>query len=367
MREQGWVGPRGDLVQGVERIAVLRGGGLGDLLFAMPAMEALAAAYPGARLTLLGTPLHAELLAARPGPVAEVEILPATEGIRAGVDDPPATDRFLHRMQECGFDLALQLHGGGRFSNPFLARLGARVTAGLRTPDAAELDRFVPYQYYQHEMLRALEVVGLLGAAPVLLEPVIPVSPGELARGFELVGEGPVLAIHPGATDPRRRWPAQRFGEIAKRVVAEGARVVVVGDSSDTAAADEIVAIAGSGAASLAGRLSLGELVGVLAAVGSFVGNDSGPRHLAQAVGCSTVAIYWVGNLVNAGPLGRSRHRVHVSWTTSCPVCGRDSSQVGWKSERCEHDVSFVADVGTEEVYADVAELMARTLPVRGR
>jgi len=75
-------------------------------------------------------------------------------------------------------------------------------------------------------------------------------------------------------------------------------------------------------------------------------------------VGARTVSIFWFGNLINAGPLGRGRHRAHLSWTTHCPVCGRDSTQVGWTAPRCEHDVSFVADVPADPVHADVARLL---------
>ena len=59
-----------------------------------------------------------------------------------------------------------QLHGGGRHSNPLITGIGARVTAGLRADDAPALDRCVRYMYYQPEVFRYLEVVGLVGAAP---------------------------------------------------------------------------------------------------------------------------------------------------------------------------------------------------------
>jgi ADP-heptose:LPS heptosyltransferase len=68
----------------VLKIAVLRGGGLGDLLFALPALDALAEAYPEAEIVLLGTPMHAALLRGRPGPVARVEVLPKTRGVHGG-------------------------------------------------------------------------------------------------------------------------------------------------------------------------------------------------------------------------------------------------------------------------------------------
>src|SRR3954471_6742196 len=184
------IGPVGDRVEGVERIAVLRAGNIGDLLFALPAVDALAACYPEARITLLGMPAHAALLGDRPGPVSEVVVLPRVEGVGAapGTASPPdEIEEFCARMREQRFDLALQLHGGGRYSNPFLKRLGARVTAGLRTPDAEHLDRIVPYTYYQHEVLRSLEVAGLLGARPVTIEPVFSVTEDDLRRAAELL------------------------------------------------------------------------------------------------------------------------------------------------------------------------------------
>ena len=370
------IGPVLDRFQDVERIAVLRGGGLGDLLFAYPALSALAAAYPDASITLLGLPLHAELLRRRPGPVAEVEVLPFASGVRPGQEDGTATANFFADMRSRNFDLAVQLHGGGRNSNPFLLKLGARHTVGTRTPDAVELERTLPYIYYQNEFLRSLEVVGLAGAAPVSLEPRLIVTPEETAAGLHLTGAGtrPLLVIHPGATDPRRRWPASSFAVVAARAARDGSDVVLVGDDGDAPLAAEIVRMAQAEAASegarirsLAGRLSLSELTGVLSVATVVVGNDSGPRHLAQAVGTPTVGIYWVGNVINAGALGRTLHRVHLAWTTQCATCGVDVTQVGWTAERCEHDDSHVQQIQPDAVYDDVRDLTATTPLLRGR
>jgi len=119
------VGPVLEKFSNVSRIAVLRGGGLGDLMFALPAMSALKAAYPEASLTLLGTPMHAELLSQTEGPVDETVILPFSQGVRPGAEDKDELENFFSRMRERNFDLAVQLHGGGRYSNPFLLRLPA--------------------------------------------------------------------------------------------------------------------------------------------------------------------------------------------------------------------------------------------------
>ncbi|WLQ08427.1 glycosyltransferase family 9 protein [Arthrobacter oryzae] len=380
------VGPVLGKFDGVSRIAVLRGGGLGDLMFALPAVSALKAAYPGSTVTVLGTPLHASLVQGTAGPVDDVRILPYAEGVRPGQEDPAAVDTFFADMRREAFDLALQLHGGGRHSNPFLLRLGARHTVGTQTPDATPLERNLPYAYYQHEPLRALEVAGLAGAPPVGLEASLEPLARFAAAADGLLDQaanaragtagrkaGPVVVIHPGATDPRRRWPAGHFAELAAACAADGCQVLVTGDHSERQLAADIVAgaeSAGAGAGlvrSIAGEADLGTLAALLVRADVMVANDSGPRHLAQALGTPTVGIYWAGNLINAGPLGRSLHRVHLSWVTHCPECGADVTQVGWTAPRCAHDSSLVAGVRPENVYSDVRLLMATSPHLRGR
>ncbi|BCW54615.1 MULTISPECIES: glycosyltransferase family 9 protein [unclassified Arthrobacter] len=355
------VGPVLEKFTDVSRIVILRGGGLGDLIFAIPAMAALKVAYPGSTITLLGTPIHKALLEAVKSPVDEVVVLPFAEGVRPGQEEAPELDRFFADMRGRTFDLAVQLHGGGRYSNPFLLRLGARHTVGTRTADAASLERTVPYLYYQHEPLRALEVAGFAGAFPVDLEArLAPAGGGAAHEALDGAAGQPLVVIHPGATDPRRRWPADKFAELAAACAADGSRVVIIGDSSEQDLAEAIAARAGSAAVdSAAGALDMAGLVALLAEAGVVVANDSGPRHLAQALGVPTVGIFWAGNAINAGALGRSLHRVHASWVTACPTCGIDVTQVGWTAPRCAHDDSAVAGIGVPEVYEDVRSLTA--------
>ncbi|HEX2856402.1 MAG TPA: glycosyltransferase family 9 protein [Propionibacteriaceae bacterium] len=382
---------------GVRSIAVLRGGGLGDVLFAVPALEALAAAYPDARITLLGTPLHAQLFEGRPGPVAEVAVLPHAEGVRRGPVDPRELDAFVAAIRERRFDLGVQVHGGGRFSNPFLLSLGADHTVGTGTPDAARLERTLPYLYYQHEVLRALEVAGLAGAAPVTLAPRLEVTEADRDEAASVLGEEtgrPLLVLHPGATDARRHWPVDRFATIARWAADDGIDVVVVGDESERDLAAEVVRLAGdddlaraaaagrrepAGAwgadrgrdltaarplsdgpgriRSVAGRLSLSGLVGVLDAADVVVANDSGPRHLAEAVGAATVGIYWIGNAMMASPLARARHRIHIGWATHCPVCGHDITLLDGPPD-CGHVFCLTESVRAQDVYADALALL---------
>ena len=217
-----------DPIPDVAKIAVLRANALGDLIFAVPALDALRAAYPDAEIVLLGRPWHTNFAPGRVRAIDRVEVVPLAQGIWSPPgrpDEPFELDAFFDRMREEHFDLALQLHGGGRNSNPFVRRLGARVSVGLRTPDAEALDRNVPYVYYQSEVFRLLEVAAAAGAPTVHVEPHLTVLDGDLAEAADVTGDvGTLVALHPGATAGRRRWPAEKFAAIGDAAASVGAR-----------------------------------------------------------------------------------------------------------------------------------------------
>ncbi|MBX6313693.1 MAG: glycosyltransferase family 9 protein [Isosphaeraceae bacterium] len=346
-------------VEGVRKIAVLRANALGDFLFAMPALEALHAAYREAEIVLLGQHWHAQFLAGRPGPVDRVVVVPYGRGI---YDPPPgmaedaeAQERFFDAMTRERFDLAVQLHGGGRHSNPFMLRLGARLTVGLKAPEAPPLDRWVPYIYFQSEILRYLEAVALVGARTDRLEPRLTVLESDLAESRRVVPETevPLVVLHPGASDPQRRWPPEKFAAVGDALAAAGAHVLVTGIPREQPLVEAVLGAMRAEAQSLCGALSLGGLAGLLARCRVVVSNDTGPLHVAAAVGTATVGIYWCGNLITAGPLSRTRHRPAISWRLECPRCGRNCLE-----GNCRHPESFVADVATEEVIASALELL---------
>lgn len=346
------------LVPDVHKIAVLRANALGDLVFALPALASLRAAYPAAEIVLLGRAWHAEFAPGRAPGVDRTVVVPPCHGIWAepgSVDDQEELDRFFAAMGAEHFDLALQLHGGGRHSNPFVRRLGARLTVGLATPDAEPLDRSVPYVYYQPEVFRYLEVVARVGASPVGYEPRLAVLGTDLAEAAAVVGgAGPLVALHPGATDSRRRWAAERFAAVGDALAQRGAHVVVTGSHDEGDLVGEVVERMEAKASGLAGALSTGGLAGLLSCCAVVVSNDSGPLHLAAAGGAPTVGIFWCGNLITAGPVSRARHRPSISWTLDCPVCGTNCI-----TGSCDHTESFVDDVSVEEVRESALDLLA--------
>lgn len=349
-------------LQGIRKLAILRANAIGDFVFSLPALDALRAAYPDAEIVLLGQPWHQRFLAGRPGPVDRVVVVPRKRGVREdretpGEEDPAGVlEAFFAEMRAEHFDLALQMHGGGRNSNPFLLQLGARITAGSATPDAPRLDTTLPYIYWQHEILRLLEVAGLAGAAPVGLEPRLALTEADLAASFSVVPEtaGVLVAIHPGVGDPWRQWAPENFAAVGDALAKAGACILLTGSGDEAPITQAVAEHMAAPATDLSGQLSIGGLAGLLSRCKVVVSNDSGPLHLAGAVGAATVGIYWAGNLINAGALTRARHRVHLSWRLECPICGRNTIY-----DPCTHRPSFVDKVQPQDVIDSALDLLA--------
>lgn len=347
----------GSRLPDIRKIAVLRANAVGDFIFALPALEALASTYPEAKITLLGKPWHQQFLAGRPGPVHRVMVLPGIAGV-GEMENYPTDERskrdFLAQLRDERFDLAIQMHGGGKYSNPFIQSLGARWTAGLQAEDALPLDRTLPYIYFHNEVLRLLEVVSLVGARADVIEPRLVVTEQDETELAQQVGslEGPVAVIQPGASDPRRRWPAENFARIADALFDAGATVAVNGTTAEQGVVHDVIAAMQRPAIDLTGKLALGGLAALLRRAQIVISNDTGPLHLAAAVGTTTVGIYWIGNLFNSGPLARARHRHASSVRMECPECGQNCWNV-----QCGHTASFVADIAVETVRAQALSL----------
>ena len=352
-------------LDGVRRIAVLRPNAIGDFVFALPALHALKQTYPQAELVLIGKAWHRAFLAGRPGPVDRVAVIPAVPGVGAPFDagndgdhDAGAgairreTALFVERMRGERFDLALQMFGGGLYSNPFLMQLGARLTVGLRAADAPALDRSLPYREPVNRRLALLEVAGLAGAWPGPLPlPELAVTDIDRHKAAQALAPSAALSgrrlvvLQPGATDPRRRWPAERFAALGDLLAEAGMQVAVNGGPDEAALVRAVTDGMRRPATALAGVLDLGGLCGLLARAALVVSNDTGPLHLALALGVPSVGIFWLTNLLEGAPLRPSGLHAALSVRTCCPVCGQDNLAV-----RCPHDASFVDEVTLDEV-----------------
>ena len=311
------------------KIAILRGGGLGDFLVTTPALRALRAVWPAAIVVLLTTPYLAPL-ARRYAAIDRVVLVPPYPGVVAGPYEAGAATGFLAAMQAECFDLALQWHGGGRHSNGCVRQLGARLTAGFRTPDAASLDYALPYDERQHEVLRYLDLLALLGVPargthldlPVLTSDRDAVAALGDALDLEQWAAGRLVAVSLGAADPTRRWAPEQFAAVVDVLLAEFdlPGVVVEAPAAQSGDAERFVRALAcpARAVNLAGRTSLGALIGLTSRYRLLLTNDSGPAHIASALGTPSVVVFGSANPLNWAPLNRTWHRVVADWAAPC-------------------------------------------------
>lgn len=296
------------------RIVVYRALYLGDLICVTPALRALREGFPRAAITLIGLPWARELVDRLPY-VDEFLPFPGYPGIAEVPYRAVETERFLERACASHYDLALQMHGDGHVSNGFVAALGARYTLGYSSAGDTRLSYSLAYQPDEHQIRRWLRLVGTLGVDVSDTRVEFPVYPAERQVALDLLrsaGEsGPLVGIHPGAKDPTRRWPVERFAALADHLSAEyGARIVLTGAAHERDLTAAVRRVMRQPALDLAGTTQLGEFAALIASLDLLVTNDTGASHLAAASQTPSVVLFGPTRPVEWAPLDSSRHRV---------------------------------------------------------
>jgi ADP-heptose:LPS heptosyltransferase len=282
-------------------LVVLRALGLGDLLTAVPALRALAAATDAPRLLLMPPAL---------APLAEplgYEVVEAH-----GVRSPPAHLLAAAR----GAQLAVNLHGRGPQSHRALAALEPRRLLAF----AADGYEGPAWDEAEHEVARWCRLVAWAGVdadpSDLGITPP-PVAPPAAARAATLV--------HPGAASAARRWPAERWTQVVIAERAAGRQVLLTGGADERLRARWIARCAGLGdEAVVAGRTSIGELAAAVAVAARVVCGDTGVAHLATALGTPSVVLFGPTSPARWGPPPDRRiHRVLWAGRTGDPHAPR--------------------------------------------
>ncbi len=331
------------------RILAVKVADLGDLLTVTPALQALRAAHPTAQIDLLVPPSSASLLQG----VSYINRIVtfdkfAFDSLRGLLDVRKVvhTLRFLLRLRTSGYGaLAIFHHFTTRWGSVKFAILalasGATVRAGLDNGRGHFLTRKTPDKGFgvMHEADYWLQVAALLGADPYAGWPAdIPISNAHRAVATDLLAHShldrdrrplPLVAIHPGAGGYSRAriWPAEGFAEVARDLISSrDASIIILGgpDEVETAANLETLISDAERVLNLAGRTTIHETAAVIELCNLFVGNDSGPMHIAAAVKTPVVAIFGPSNQRAWGPYtppGQPSHNRIVSRDLPCMPC----------------------------------------------
>lgn len=347
--------PRCDLAS-LRRVVVVKALHLGDLLLTVPALRALRHACPAAEISLIGLPWAQELVRRLPY-LDRLIPFAGYPGVPEVAFDQERLEAFLRQCRADRYDLAIQLHGNGTALNPFVAALGARMTAGYYIDPGQQhlLTYSLPYRDGEPEVLRCLRLVELLGADARGAHLEFPISPGDrqeldrLTQGARAGWPRPVVAINPGARSPARRWPVAHFAEVAAQLWRSGVgTLVLLGGPGEEHLAEEVAVRAGVPTINLAGRTSLGALAALLELSDLLVSNDTGTAHLGVAVGTRSVTIFGPADIRRWAPLDQTLHRV-VRRSVPCQPC------LHWD---CPSDHQCLVSIKPAEVVALSQELL---------
>jgi ADP-heptose:LPS heptosyltransferase len=321
-----------DRIDPPRKVAVLKASRIGDFLCTTPALRALRDRLPEAEITLITLPMLKDLAERNPS-VDRFAPFPGFPGIAEQLFNPRKTVAFLQAMQREEFDLAIQFQGSGSYSNPFLLLLGARHTAGFVREDmpSGRLDASIPLQQQGHEVERMLALAVHLGASRQGLHTEFPLTAADRASAQALVGDltPPLIGLHPAARDQTRRWMPERFAQAAADLQGEfGGTLVLVGETEDAALCERIGEMAGGPYRNLAGKTRLAVLGAVVERLDLLVTNDSGPAHMAYALGTPSVTVFGGADPARYGPPVEGPHRVAVH-AVDCRPCGYAVCPIG--------------------------------------
>jgi lipopolysaccharide heptosyltransferase I len=303
------------------RILFIKPSSLGDIVHALPTLAALRQRFPEAHIAWLVKRQWAELLTRVEG---LDRVWPVGPGMAGWLSQVP-------RLRAERFDLAVDLQG--LFRSACMARLaGCPARAGFSNGREGS-----PLFYTQrvavpapemHAVDRYLLVAEALGAA----RPAVPqfrfnISPADREQVAAVLGRAGVkagvswIAMNVSARWPTKRWPAESFASVADRLHQEGAGpVVLVGGPDDRADAQAVKALVkASVMADVTGLTPLGLLPALLQSASLLLTNDSGPMHVAAAVGTPVVALFGPTSPVRTGPYGK-QHRV-LTHPLPCSPC----------------------------------------------
>jgi ADP-heptose:LPS heptosyltransferase len=304
------------------RILVIRCDHIGDAVMATAALQPIADAMEPSQLDVLAGPWGREIFATHPAvhEVLTVETPWWLAARGAGVGRRfrawLALPAVVRRLRSRQYDFVFELRGDLRQILLFGALSGApRRIASDRTGGRALLTHAVPHDDSRHEVERLASLLASVGVTRIA-RPVL--RPPERVRASlaDQLPPVPFVVVAGRGTEPNRAWPAEHVAAVSRQLERRQIPVVLVGALRDRRYARDVAA-AGGAVLDLTGQTSLQELMYVLARAAVAVCTDSGPMHIAAAVGTPVIALFGPGDPRHSRPWGGN-----VMLLTSGAPCG---------------------------------------------
>lgn len=349
--------------QSAANILCVRLDSLGDVLMCTPAMRAVKQARPECRLTLLTSPSGA---AAAPYiPELDDVVAYCAPWMKSSATQPPSSSAHLiGLLAGFRFDGALIFTSFSQSALPaalicHAAGIPVRLAHARENPYQLLTDWIAepePEQLVRHEVRRQLDLVASLGWSPDNARLSFDVPEDDMLAVRRCLAEigiaanQPFILMHPGASAPSRRYPAARWKQVLHNFEQRSALPVVIsGDAVEAGTVDTIIDGCGRRVHSLAGRLSLGQLGAAIKLASVVVSNNTGPAHIAAAIGTPLVDLYALTNPQHTPWQVNSRLLFH---DVPCRFCYKSVCPQG------HHDC--LAQVTAERVVDAVFSLLAQ-------
>ena len=330
----------------LQKILVVRPGGLGDAVLTYPMLRALRVHYPGASLDLLAESRNAG--------VYEIDKL-ATQIYR--YDARPAS--VFRQLRDNAYDLVIDTEQYHALSAVFANGLAPKFLCGFESLGRSRLQTHsVAFAESTYEASSFLELANAVTGESATFD---------AERAFITVGESALawadielraaaiskfVALTPGAGGRYRLWSPDRYAEVAQWLVSLGYAVVILGGADGTAAATRIAdGLPHDQYLNLAGKTTLAQTAAMLSRARLSVSADTGVMHLAYAVGTPTVSLFGPGLHEKWAPPG-SDHRI-VRKGIFCSPCTAQG-----RVPRCPRKIACMRDIGTGEVTAAIATVL---------
>jgi len=340
---------------------------LGDCVVFLPVAAAARAAWPEARLTLLTGRRGAEA-AALTGLMDDVLPLPPSRRY------PPKAKllALVPRLRAEKFDLAFMAGGDSSFVSLLLYLGGVKTRIGFADCSLSGLltsrVKATALELEARRNFRLAEMAGLTGPMP---RPPCRIRPemAEAAQrrlselGVSLSG-APLLLVHPGSSTPLRRWPAERFAELCRRVTADGlARPLLLEGPAEAGLGESLGAQ--SHAPVLRNVESIELLGAIMAQCGLFLGQSSGPMHVAFLVGTPTVSLWGDADPAIWGPAWEEERHLLIRTPHPCAGCAQWTARHAVTRCRPGMPCESCMEAVTLDTVLEAVERQLRTLSAR--
>ena len=292
-----------------ERILVIKLDHLGDVLLATPVFSNLRRAYPNAKLHAL-TGAWSRVVLERHPDVNRVVEYNSPPFCRTG--QPTSlreTFKLYRQLRRQKYDLMVDLRSDWRI----VWFVFGRLTPKRFSRAALQVENKLGFAQFSgpHETTRNLDVLRQADIPTPVQTAIFSVTTedkkwtSDLLATYQVERQHPLIAIHPGSPIALKRWLPERYAELADWLIAQKrAQILFVGVEDEIPIITEIQARMQGASINIAGKTTLTQLASILQACNVFIGNDSGPMHLAAAVGTQTIGLYGPGDPTRFGPAG---------------------------------------------------------------